>query len=281
MADNLQIPEAARMPLLQVQSLSKQYSAGGRWFNRLPVTAVDNVSFVIGQGQTLGLVGSSGSGKSTVARCVTGLEQPDSGQIWFEGVDLARLTGSQLRCVRLDVQMIFQDAVTSLNPRFSALEAVEEPLQIQGKARSERREVAETVVKEVGLSSAALGRRVMEFSGGQRQRLAIARALTMRPKLLVLDEAFSGLDLSTQAQIANLLLDLQAAHGLSYLLISHDIALVAGMADAIAVLAHGRLVESGDAQQVVGNPQHEETRNLLTSTRTMEARLALRAGASG
>jgi ABC-type glutathione transport system ATPase component len=281
MADNLQIHEAARTPLLQVQSLSKHYLAGGRWFNRVPVTAVDNVNFLIGQGQTLGLVGSSGSGKSTVARCVTGLEQPDSGHIWFEGVDLARLTHSQLRCVRLDVQMIFQDAVTSLNPRFSALEAVEEPLQIQGKARSERREVAETVVKEVGLSPAALGRRVMEFSGGQRQRLAIARALTMRPKLLVLDEAFSGLDLSTQAQIANLLLDLQATHGLSYLLISHDIALVAGMADAIAVMAHGRLVESGDAQRVVGNPQHEETRKLLTSTRTMEAGLALRAGASG
>src|SRR5258705_3284270 len=259
MADNLQIHEAAQTPLLQVHSLSKHYLAGGRWFNRVPVTAVDKVDFVIGQGQTLGLVGSSGSGKSTVARCVTGLEQPDSGHIWFEGVDLARLTGSQLRCVRLDVQMIFQDAVTSLNPRFSALEAIEEPLQIQGKARSERREVAETVVKEVGLSPAALGRRVMDFSGGQRQRLAIARALTMRPKLLVLDEAFSGLDLSTQAQIANLLLDLQAAHGLSYLLISHNIALVAGMGGALSVIAPGRGVGSGEGPPVAGKTPHQQT----------------------
>jgi ABC-type dipeptide/oligopeptide/nickel transport system ATPase subunit len=157
---------------------------------------------------------------------------------------------------------------------------VEEPLRIQGRNCAERRTVAEAVVKEVGLSPAWLDRSVMDFSGGQRQRLAIARALTTRPKLLVLDEAFSGLDLPTQAQIANLLMDLQAAHALSYLLISHDLALVAGMADAIAVMAHGRIAEQGIARNVINKPQSEETKKLLLSTRALESNLARAAGAS-
>ena len=250
-------------------------------FKRVQITAVDGVDLEIRRGQTLGLVGSSGSGKSSVARCVTRLEQPDAGSIWFEGVDIVRLRSRELRSARLNVQMIFQDAVTSLNPRFTVLQAVEEPLRIQGESSSARRALVESVMKEVGLSLAALSRRVMDFSGGQRQRLAIARALTTRPKLLVLDEAFTGLDLSTQAQIANLLLDLQASHHLSYLMISHDLALVTGMADAIAVMAHGRIVENGSTQQVVANPQSEETKRLLMSTRAAEAHLAFRAAASG
>jgi ABC-type glutathione transport system ATPase component len=225
-------------------------------------------------------VGASGSGKSTVARCVTRLEQPDSGQIWLAGQDIAHLSNRELLPIRMHIQMIFQDAVTSLNPGFSAAEAVEEPLRIQGRSRSERRAVVEAVVKEVALSPAWLDRSVMDFSGGQRQRLAIARALTTRPKLLVLDEAFSGLDLPTQAQIANLLMDLQAAHALSYLLISHDLALVAGMADVIAVMAHGRIVEQGTARNLIDNPQSDETRKLLLSTRAVESNLALATGAS-
>jgi len=281
MADNCPNGVSRNAPLLRVEALSKRYTAGGRLFKRVQITAVDGVDLEIRRGQTLGLVGSSGSGKSSVARCVTRLEQPDAGSIWFEGVDIVRLRSRELRSARLNVQMIFQDAVTSLNPRFTVLQAVEEPLRIQGESSSARRALVESVMKEVGLSLAALSRRVMDFSGGQRQRLAIARALTTRPKLLVLDEAFTGLDLSTQAQIANLLLDLQASHHLSYLMISHDLALVTGMADAIAVMAHGRIVENGSTQQVVANPQSEETKRLLMSTRAAEAHLAFRAAASG
>jgi ABC-type glutathione transport system ATPase component len=280
MANSLPIDETTNVPLLRVQALSKGYVAGGRWRRRVPIAAATEVVFEMHTGKTLALVGASGSGKSTVARCVTGLERPDSGQIWFEGKDIAQLGTRDLLPIRMNIQMIFQDAVTSLNPRFTAAEAVEEPLRIQGRSRSERKAVAEAVVEEVALSSKWLDRPVMDFSGGQRQRLAIARALTTRPKLLVLDEAFSGLDLSTQAQIANLLLDLQTAHSLSYLLISHDLALVAGMADEVAVMAGGRIVEKGSAREVVHNPQHDETKGLLTSTRAAERALALSSGAS-
>jgi len=264
---------------LRVQGLSKRYVAGGRWHRRVHIAAASEIDFEIGKGKTLALLGASGSGKSTVARCVTRLERPDAGNIWLGGLHIAQLSHRDLASVRVSIQMIFQDAVTSINPRFSAAEAIEEPLRIQGKNRSERRSIAEGVMKEVALSSAWLDRSVMEFSGGQRQRLAIARALTTQPKLLVLDEAFSGLDLSTQAQIANLLLDLQAAHALTYLLISHDLMLVSNMADVIAVMSHGRIVEQGSAQQIVTDPKHEETRKLLSSTQAA-LQLARRAGAS-
>jgi ABC-type glutathione transport system ATPase component len=280
MTNSLPIDVTKSAPLLRVQGLSKGYVAGGRWRGRVPIAAVNDVAFEMQLGQTLALVGASGSGKSSVARCVTRLERPDAGQIWFEGRDIAQLETRELLPIRMNIQMIFQDAVTSLNPRFSAAEAVEEPLRIQGRSRSERRSVAEAVVEEVALSRAWLDRPVMDFSGGQRQRLAIARALTTRPKLLVLDEAFSGLDLSTQAQVANLLLDLQSAHALSYLLISHDLALVAGMADVVAVMSGGRIVEKGSTREVVNNPQHDDTKNLLTSTRAVESTLALSSGAS-
>ena len=280
MANSLTTGQINAQPLLRVRQLSKKYIAGGRWRRRVPIAAVSDVEFEIQPGQTLALVGASGSGKSTVARCVTRLEQPDWGEIWFAGRDIAQLSHRELLPLRMDIQMIFQDAVTSLNPRFSAAEAVEEPLRIQGRSRSERRMVAEAVVKEVVLSPSWLDRSVMDFSGGQRQRLAIARALTTRPKMLVLDEAFSGLDLPTQAQIANLLIDLQATHGLSYLLISHDLALVAGMADVVAVMAHGRIVEQGSARNLINNPQSDETKKLVLSTRTLESAFALAKGAS-
>ena len=220
------------------------------------VAAVADVGFEIHQGQTLALVGTSGSGKSTVARCVTGLEKPDSGRIWIAGTEIVQLDARALRPVRANVQMIFQDAVTSMNPRFSAAEVVEEPLLIQGMPGAERRAVAERMMKEVALAPEWLCRPATEFSGGQRQRLAIARALTLCPKLLVLDEAFAGLDLSTQAQIANLLLSLQANHGLTLLLISHDLTLVARMADTLAVMSAGRIVESGKSRQILQDPVH-------------------------
>jgi ABC-type glutathione transport system ATPase component len=267
-------------PLLRVEAISKRYVAGGHWSKRIPVAAVNEASFQIRSGQTHALVGPSGCGKSTVARCVARLERPDSGRIWFEQQDIVALGGRELLPIRKNIQLIFQDAVTSLNPRFSAAEAIEEPLCIQGCERSERRHVAESVMKEVALSPSWLDRPIMHFSGGQRQRLAIARALTTRPKLLILDEAFTGLDLSTQSQIVNLLLELQAAHAFSYLLISHDLALVAGMADTVSVMANGRLVENRPTRELIADPQQEETKELIAATRTAESALALRAGAS-
>jgi ABC-type glutathione transport system ATPase component len=266
--------------LLSVQRLSKTYVRGGLWRRRVPVAAAKEVNFEIRAGATLALVGASGSGKSTVARCVTRLERPDSGQIWIEGTEIVGLGSHDLLPFRSKIQMIFQDAVTSMNPRFSAAEVIEEPLLIQGRSRPERRNIAELLMKEVGLSPEWLKRRIMEFSGGQRQRLAIARALTVRPRLLVLDEALSGLDLSTQAQMTNLLLDLQATHSLSYLLISHDLAVVARMADTIAVMSDGRIVEAGTRHQIVADPKHSETKRLLASAIATESRLALSAGAS-
>jgi len=260
--------------VLRVQALSKSYVRGGLWRKRVRVSAVAGVDFEIHAGQTLALVGTSGSGKSTVARCVTGLEKPDAGRIWIAGTEVAQLDSQALRPIRRDVQMIFQDAITSMNPRFSAADVVEEPLLIQGAARAERRAVAERVMNEVALSPEWLIRPVMEFSGGQRQRLAIARALTLRPKLLVLDEAFAGLDLSTQAQIANLLLSLQASHALTLLLISHDLTLVARMADTLAVMSAGRIVESGTTRQILKDPAHEATRKLVASSQAAEFRFA-------
>jgi ABC-type glutathione transport system ATPase component len=267
-------------PLLRVEAISKRYVPGGHWSKRIPVAAVNEASFQIRSGQTHALVGPSGCGKSTVARCVARLERPDSGRIWFEQQEIVALGGRELLPIRKNIQLIFQDAVTSLNPRFSAAEAIEEPLCIQGCERSERRHVAESVMKEVALSPSWLDRPITHFSGGQRQRLAIARALTTRPKLLILDEAFTGLDLSTQAQIVNLLLELQAAHAFSYLLISHDLALVAGMADTVSVMANGRLVENRPTRELIADPQQEETKKLIAATRTAESALALRAGAS-
>src|SRR6185312_4625915 len=221
-------------------------------------------------------------GKSTIARCVAGLERPDAGEIWIDGSDIAQLRPRELGPLRSLVQMIFQDATTSINPRFSVAEVIEEPLLLKGWNRTDRRDLAAELIKKVGLSADWLERPAAAFSGGQRQRLAIARALTLQPKLLVLDEAWCGLDLSMQAQIANLLLDLQAEHSLSYLLISHDLSLVAGMADAIAVMSQGRIVEAGNTQQIICDPQHSETKTLLCSAKAAEYKLlpSLSKGAS-
>jgi ABC-type microcin C transport system duplicated ATPase subunit YejF len=198
----------------------------------------------------------------------------------MEGTDIAQLGSRDLRPFRSTIQMVFQDPVTSLNPRFSALEAVEEPLLIQGLDRDSRREIARALMRDVGIPADRIQRSVLDFSGGQRQRLAIARALTLKPKLLVLDEALSGLDLSTQAQIANLLLDLQAAHSLTYLLISHDLALVARLAHATAIVSEGRIVEMGPTRQVLSSPSHAETRKLVASAQAAGSNLHAMTGAS-
>ena len=271
------------LPFLRVCGLTKHYvRRSGILRGRVPVAAVQGVDFEIPPGKTLALVGSSGSGKSTVARCVTRLEKPDAGQIWMGGTDISWLGNRDLRPYRSEIQMIFQDAVTSMNPRLSAAQVIEEPLLIQGRgSKEDRRSRAQEMMREVGLSPNSGDRSVMEFSGGQRQRLAIARALALQPKLLVLDEALSGLDLSTEAQITNLLLDLQAAHSLTYLFISHDMALVAHLADAIAVISAGRIVEQGPTAQVISSPNHPETKALLASAKTFQKNYADVLGVSG
>ena len=279
--------------LLRVKGLCKQYVRGGLWRKRMPVAAVRCVDFEIPRAQTLALVGESGSGKSTVARCVTRLEKPDSGQVLIQGTDIAQLDSRDLVPFRSGIQMVFQDAVTSMNPRFSALEVIDEPLLISAKGaqsgqrgqtdrnRQSRRDLARDLMVEVGLSPDWMNRSIFHFSGGQRQRLALARALALRPQLLVLDEALSGLDLSTQAQIANLLLDLQAAHSLTYLLISHDLALVTRLADVIGVMSEGQTVEVGPTQQIISNPTHAATKKLLAAAKAAASNLAAITGASG
>ena len=279
--------------LLCVKGLCKRYVRGGLWRKRAPVAAVRCVDFEIPRGQTLALVGESGSGKSTVARCVTRLERPDSGQILIQGTDIAQLDSRVLVPFRSGIQMVFQDAATSMNPRFSALDVIEEPLLIRvrqgaqggqtlqgSRNRQSRRELARDLMVEVGLSPDWMNRSILHFSGGQRQRLALARALALRPQLLVLDEALSGLDLSTQAQIANLLLGLQAAHSLTYLLISHDLALVARLADVIGVMSEGQTVEVGPTQQIISSPNHAATKKLLASAKAAASNLAAITGAS-
>jgi ABC-type glutathione transport system ATPase component len=275
--------------LLQVKGLSKRYVRGGLWRKRVPVAALINVDFEILRRQTFALVGDSGSGKSTVARCITRLEKPDAGRILIQGIDIAQFDWRSLAPFRSGIQMVFQDAITAMNPRFSALEVIEEPLLVNAKERKEgedrrsrkhRRDLACGLMNEVGLSPDWIDRSILHFSGGQRQRLALARALALRPQLLVLDEALSGLDLSTQAQIANLLLDLQAAHSLTFLLISHDLALVARLADVIGVMSAGKTVEVGPAQQIISSPNHAATKKLLASARASASNLAALTGAS-
>lgn len=259
--------------LLRVRNLGKKYwTRRGAFRRRVPLAAASNVSFEIQRGKTLAIVGSSGSGKSTVAKCVARLERPDSGEIWINEREIAQSDGTDLLLVRPEMQLVFQDPTTSMNARFSAVQTIEEPLLLQRRgSREERRTKVAELMKEVGLQPEWMDRRVTEFSGGQRQRIAIARALALRPNLLILDEAFTGLDLSTQAQIANLLIDLQAAHSLTYLLISHDLTLVSRIADTIAVMSNGEIVEQGMTDEVLANPTRAETRALVAAAQGLRS----------
>jgi len=253
-------------PLLQVVGLEKVYARGGA-LSRTRVTALAGVDLAVGEGRTTALVGASGSGKSTLARCVARLERPTAGQVWLEGTDLAPLSDRQLFSHRGRVQVVFQDPVSSLNPRLSALEVVAEPLVVRGgRTARECRDRALALIERVGLPVGEAHRRVLEWSGGQRQRLALARALVLEPSLLVLDEALSALDASVQAQVVNLLLGLQASQGLALLFISHDLAMAAHLAHDVVVLQEGRVVESGEADEVIRRPRHAHTRALVAAS---------------
>jgi ABC-type glutathione transport system ATPase component len=236
--------------VLEVRGLSKTYRQGRWWQKKFYSRALDEVAFKLRSGKTLGVVGESGSGKTTLALCLVGLEQADSGEIFLDDENL-RLPGRPARTVaQREIQLIFQDSARALNPRMSAIELVEEPLLIRGQAsRTERRQRAEALMERVGIASAWKNRLPGEFSGGQRQRLAIARALVVNPRVLILDEPFVGLDLSMQGQIANLLLELQQSENLSYICISHNLGLIRQIADEIAVMEHGRIVEHTTPQQ--------------------------------
>ena len=259
---------SSSVPLLRVRELSKRYWPHSHaWRRGTPLTAAKDVSFEIASGKTLALVGASGSGKSTVARCVAHLEKSDAGEIRIGGNDVSVLAARDLFVLRAHVQMVFQDPMTAMNPRMSAAETIEEPLLVQRRgSREERRERVNELLREVGVNPEWSARNIAQFSGGQRQRIAIARGLALRPRLLILDEAYTGLDLSTQAQIANLLTDLQAAHRLTYLLISHDLRLVSRVADTVAVMCAGEIVEQGPTADVIGSPKHAATRALVAAT---------------
>jgi len=253
-------------PLLRVENLVKHYAAGRSARSKDKFAALDGVSLSIPAKTTLALVGESGSGKSTLALCIACLEHPASGSIWFEGIDVAALHESQQRLLRPQIQLVFQDPASSLNPRWTALEIVSEPFFVQRRFSKQRSDKACTLLDHVGISRKMANRRTDELSGGQKQRLAIARALALEPKLIILDEALSALDCSVQAQISNLLLELQSSLGLTYLFITHDFAMAAHFADEIAVMDHGRIVESGPAEKILRSPSHEATRSLFAAT---------------
>jgi oligopeptide transport system ATP-binding protein len=256
-------------PLLEVTNLRMRFPIkSGVVFDRTVgyVEAVDGVSFEIHPGTTLGLVGESGSGKSTTGYCVLQLLRPTSGSVRFAGKELTELRGGDLRRMRGELQIVFQDPYASLDPRMTVGDIVAEPLVVHRVGtKSSRRETVRGLLDVVGFNPEFTNRYPHEFSGGQRQRIGIARALALNPRLLVCDEPVSALDVSIQAQILNLLKDLQLEFGLAYLFIAHDLAVVRTMSDQIAVMNQGKIVELGPAEQVYSNPQHEYTKALLSA----------------
>ncbi|MFK4446019.1 oligopeptide/dipeptide ABC transporter ATP-binding protein [Caballeronia udeis] len=252
--------------LLEVISLTKRYPASGGGFRAQTVKAVESVNFQLQRGETLGLIGESGCGKSTLGRVLGQLAPATSGQIRFDGRDISKSSRRELRELRQQIQIIFQDPYGSLNPRMTIRDIVVEPLRNFGIARGvEAENIAVRMLNLCGLGRSVLDRYPREFSGGQRQRIGIARALVLKPKFVVADEPVSALDVSIQAQVINLLKDLQRELGMTYLFIGHDMAVVKHVSDRVAVMYLGRVVEIGTMQQVYGNPRHPYTKVLLSS----------------
>jgi peptide/nickel transport system ATP-binding protein len=255
------------MPLLHVRHLTKEFSRRAGLFGKATtMRAVDDVSFTIDRGETFGLVGESGSGKTTTGRCILRLIEPTSGEVIFDGKDVLGLSRGEMRRARRDMQIVFQDPYSSLNPRMRVADIVEEPLIIHrlGK-KAERRERVRQLFALVGLNPDHLRRYPHEFSGGQRQRIGVARALALSPSLVIADEPVSALDVSVQAQVVNLLMDLQQQLKLTYLFIAHDLRLVEHICSRVAVMYLGRIVEMGDTDKLFATPQHPYTRALLSA----------------
>jgi oligopeptide transport system ATP-binding protein len=260
-------------PLLHVDHLKVYFPILGGVLRRKvgEVKAVDDVSFIVNRGQTVGLVGESGSGKTTVGRAIIRLTEPTAGVISYEGEPISTLSARAFRPYRKKIQVIFQDPYNSLNPRLSIFEIIGEALEIHfpEMKREERRERVAGLLDKVGLKRDHLDRYPHEFSGGQRQRVGIARALAVNPEFIVCDEPVSALDVSVQAQIVNLLQDLQEELGLTYLFIAHDLAVVEHISDFVLVMNAGRIVEAATAEAIYENPQHEYTRKLLSAVPTL------------
>jgi peptide/nickel transport system ATP-binding protein len=254
-------------PLLEVQGLRKVFKRSGPWFQSDDFVAVENVSFQLMRGQTVGLVGESGSGKTTVGLCLLRLHEATAGKVFFDGKNLFDMSNSEFAAYKRRLQIVFQNPYASLNPRFTVGEILSEPMQLHGiganSADWEKQSLS--LLDKVGMPASALKRYPFEFSGGQRQRIAIARSLSLSPEVVVLDEAVSALDVSVQAQVLNLLKDLQKELGLSYLFISHDLEVVRYMSDSLLVMNKGHVVEQGDAAQIYQAPQHAYTQTLLAA----------------
>ena len=254
-------------PLLEVQGLRKVFKRSGPWFQSDDFVAVENVSFKLMRGQTVGLVGESGSGKTTVGLCLLRLHEATAGKVFFDGKNLFDMSNSEFAAYKRRLQIVFQNPYASLNPRFTVGEILSEPMQLHGiganSADWEKQSLS--LLDKVGMPASALKRYPFEFSGGQRQRIAIARSLSLSPEVVVLDEAVSALDVSVQAQVLNLLKDLQKELGLSYLFISHDLEVVRYMSDSLLVMNKGHVVEQGDAAQIYQAPQHAYTQTLLAA----------------
>ncbi len=259
-------------PLVDVRHLTKHFTRRpAPWRRASRITAVDDVSFTVLEGETFGLVGESGSGKTTTGRCLLRLIEPTSGEVRFRDIDVLALPAAGLRRLRRDAQMVFQDPYSSLNPRMRARDIVEEPLIIHRVgSRPERRERVRELFDLVGLDAAQLGRYPHEFSGGQRQRIGLARALALGPSFLIADEPVSALDVSIQAQVINLFLDLQQALRLTLLFIAHDLRLVRHTCTRVAVMYRGRVIEMGRTEDLFGDPAHPYTRALLSSVPAAE-----------
>ena len=261
------------MPLLEVHNLRTWFPVTSGLLRRHTddVKAVDDVSFAVEEGTTVGLVGESGSGKTTVGRTILKLTPATGGRISFDGRDILPLSEREFRPLRREMQMIFQDPFGSLNPRLSIYAIVAEPLEIHfpEMTRLERRERVAELLRQVGLKPEMMARYPHEFSGGQRQRIGIARALAVKPRFIVCDEPVSALDVSVQAQIVNLLQDLQEELGLTYLFIAHDLAVVEHISNHVLVMYRGKIVESASAEAIYADPQHDYTRKLLAAVPKM------------